>query len=82
MNSLTVELEQALPQLDVRTKAFVERVIREAIDLARANDPHSASDQMDANGYPLGYLQSTFGSFGNEPLERGTQGTFEPREEW
>ena len=82
MSSLTLELEQALPHLDARTKTFVERVIREAIDLAKANDDHSAPQQLDANGYPPGYFESTFGSFAGEPLERASQGSYASREDW
>lgn len=78
MSTLTTELEQALPHLDARTKAFVERVIREAIELAKPNE----SLPLDANGYPVGYFDATFGSFANEPLERAEQGNQKPREEW
>jgi hypothetical protein len=78
MSAITAELEQALPQLDARTKAFVERVIREAIELAKSNEGNT----LDANGYPPGYFESTFGSFAHEPLERAPQSTLECREDW
>ncbi len=82
MSALTTELEQALPHLDARTKEFVERVIREAIDLARSTETQSPSIPLDANGYPVGYFDSTFGSFASEPLERAEQGSLESREDW
>lgn len=87
MSALTSELEQALPHLDARTKAFVERVIREAIQLARGKESTTAQDTwagvpLDSNGYPVGYREATFGSFANEPLVRAAQGDLESREEW
>ncbi len=36
--------------------------------------------ETDAMGYPIGYFEETFGSFADEPLERGDQGSFEERE--
>ena len=34
----------------------------------------------DANGWPIGYFESTYGSLAHNPIERGEQGYFEERE--
>lgn len=81
MSTLTAELEQILPRLDVHTKDLVEGVLRNVIDLARTHR-EKFDVGLDANGYPLGYVESTFGSFANEPLGRAAQGTLPNREDW
>jgi hypothetical protein len=34
----------------------------------------------DANGWPMGYFEETYGILADHPIERGDQGTFEERE--
>jgi hypothetical protein len=85
MSTLTLELERILPRLDLHTKSLVEGVLRNVIDLAKsAEDAGSpwAGVSKDANGYPQGYFEATFGSFGSDPLDRAEQGTLPNREEW
>jgi len=35
----------------------------------------------DANGWPLGYFDSTYGSLADKPIERGDQGQIELRDQ-
>jgi hypothetical protein len=38
-------------------------------------------EPVDGLGYPLDFFEETFGSFANEPLARGEQGSYEVRDE-
>ncbi len=38
------------------------------------------SEPVDANGWPLGYFEETYGSLADHPIERPDQGTLETRD--
>jgi hypothetical protein len=38
------------------------------------------SIETDANGYPIGFFEETYGSLADDPIERPPQGEFEIRE--
>lgn len=44
-------------------------------------EQNGKTDAVDANGWPLGFFEQTFGSIPDFP-ERETQDDFEVREEW
>ncbi len=37
-------------------------------------------NEVDAMGYPVGYFEETYGSFADEPIERGEQGSLNTRD--
>jgi hypothetical protein len=39
------------------------------------------SQSTDANGWPIGYFDSTYGSLADNPIERGDQGQTELRDQ-
>ena len=63
-----MELEEALSQLDARSAVALERLVRDAVTLARSARPVSTSG-CDAKGWPTGYFETTAGSFAQEPLD-------------
>lgn len=79
MSTLSRELEEILPELDSDAKDHLERLIRDAIALARRKTTERETDEY---GYPIGHFDRTFGSFAEEPFERPTQGEPERRDEW
>ena len=75
MTAIARELDEKLKTLDASTAATVERLVRDALELASA--PRKA-----ASDWPPGFFEETSGAFANEPFERPSQGEFEKREEW
>lgn len=75
MTAIAVELDQKLQKLDPETAASVERLVRDALQLA---------EQRKANGsaWPAGFWEKIREDWGPEPFERPPQGKFEKREEW
>lgn len=39
------------------------------------------TEELDAMGYPIGYFDETYGSFADDPLERGEQPPMDIRDE-
>jgi hypothetical protein len=66
MNTVTAELAQILSELDDRSARHLERLVREAMELAR---PSQANGAVDAQSWPLGYFEQTAGSFAAEPFD-------------
>jgi len=56
MSPLTNELQQTLTELDAPSALALERLVRDAMVLARPARP-SNSLALDPNGWPLGYFQ-------------------------
>lgn len=50
----------------------------EALLVLKSTQP----EEVDAMGYPIGYFERTYGSFADDPLERGEQLPISPRENW
>jgi hypothetical protein len=68
MSPLSIELDTILKRVDRETATQLEQAVRDAIAIAQQGSRStSAVDEM---GYPLGYFESTAGSFEGEPLER------------
>lgn len=76
MTTIAAELDQKLQQLDPITAASVERLVRDALQLAEQR-PSSAPRESHRE-----FIQRIRGSFGDEPFERPAQGEFEKREDW
>lgn len=69
MSVIALELEETLATLDSHSAATLERLVRDAIDLASSRESPTAKRATDANGWPIGYFEDTAGSFTAEPLE-------------
>lgn len=68
MNTLTTELAQILSKLDDRSARALERLVRDAMELAtpvQANGTAVVATQ----GWPVGYFEQTAGSFAAEPFD-------------
>ncbi|MEP7337982.1 MAG: hypothetical protein ABI977_09590 [Acidobacteriota bacterium] len=68
MNTLTIELAQILSELDDRSAQALERLVRDAMQLARPAEPDGAA-AANARGWPVGYFEQTAGSFAGEPFD-------------
>jgi hypothetical protein len=76
MTAIAVELDQKLQKLDPGTAASVERLVRDALQLAEQSRPAAPKESHRE------FIQRMAGSFGDEPFERPPQGEFEKREDW
>lgn len=77
MTQIALELDNRLRRLDPGTAEHVASLVREVLALTGPLEL-----PKDAMGYPLGYFESTAGSFANEPLERPAPLPPEEREDW
>lgn len=67
MNTLSIELAQILSELDDRSARALERLVRDAMELARPAPANGAA--VDTQGWPVGYFEHTAGSFAAEPFD-------------
>lgn len=75
MTTIAAELDHRLQQLDPVTAASVERLVRDALQLAETRKTAGAT-------LPDNFWQQIRSDWGTEPFERPPQGEFEKREEW
>jgi len=75
MTTIAAELDQRLQQLDPVTAASVERLVRDALQLAETRKAADAT-------LPDNFWQQIRSDWGAEPFERPPQGEFEKREDW
>lgn len=75
MNDIVRDLDAKLQTLDVATAAVLERVVRDAIELAGCKQPPLTV-------WPVGFFERLREEWGDEPFERPPQGKFEIREDW
>jgi len=68
MSTLTKELEQTLNALDGHSAVALERLVRDAIALARPAKVQG-TPPLDAKGWPTGYFEKTAGCFAGEPFD-------------
>jgi len=47
----------------------LERLVRDAVALARQSSGASSTSAVDAKGWPMGYFERTAGSFANERFD-------------
>ncbi|HEY2413269.1 MAG TPA: hypothetical protein VGI40_13550 [Pirellulaceae bacterium] len=80
MSSLANDLDKVLGQVDRQTAVLLEQTVRDALALAQRTG--TVADASDTMGYPLGYFESTAGSFANEPLDAPHDFEPQPRESW
>jgi hypothetical protein len=75
VTAIAIELDQKLQNLDPETAASVERLVRDALQLAEKKNANAAS-------WPAGFWQRIRTDWGNAPFDRPPQGDFEKREDW
>jgi hypothetical protein len=80
MSSLALELDYMLRRVDFETARRLERAVRDALEEAEKRSLKCAPH--DALGYPIGYFESTAGSFAGEPLDVAPELPMQPRESW
>ena len=76
MNAIAFELDRKLQSLDPATAASLERIVRDALELADQKQQGAPAESHRE------FIQRVRGSFGDEPFERPPQGEFEKREDW
>jgi hypothetical protein len=74
VTAIAVELDRKLQSLDPETAAYVERLVREALQQADTK-------ATEAN-WPPDFWDKIRADWGDEPFERPPQGEFEKREDW
>lgn len=67
MNTLTAQLAQILSELDDRSARALERLVRDAMELARRAQVNDAA--VIKQGWPAGYFEQTAGSFAAEEFD-------------
>jgi len=77
MSALTNELERTLSELDGHSALALERLVRDAIDLARPAKP-SGSTALDAKGWPVGYFEKYAGCLAGDDWQPSTDPPPEP----
>lgn len=66
MSTISVELDQALLELDTESAAKLEGIVRDVLALSRSG---KQSADEEANSWPPGYFEKTAGCFAGEPLD-------------
>jgi hypothetical protein len=67
MSTLTLDLQAALKELDPDSASKLERLVRDAIALAKPSKLES--DGVDANGWPVGHFEKYAGCLAGEDWE-------------
>jgi hypothetical protein len=80
MHALAYDLERTLDRLDSQTAVLLEKAVRDALALAERRS--TLAPVTDSLGYPLGYFETTAGSFADEPLEAPGELPLETHESW
>ena len=75
MSTIAQELAAKLQTVDDATASAVERVGRDAIDLA-------SREKAPLADWPVGFFDRIRDDWGDEPFERQQQGELEVREDW
>ncbi len=78
MTAIAVELDQKLRELDPKTAASVEQLVRDALQLAE----HKARSDAAASVSHRAHIERFAGIWAGDDFERPPQGEYEKREEW
>ena len=80
MSTLAVGLQTTLKQLDPDSASKLERLVRDAIDLAQPSKTKLGA--VDANGWPVGYWEKFAGCLAGEDWDLPDDPPPEPTPEW
>ncbi len=80
MTAIAVELDQKLQQLDPMTAASVERLVRDALQLAEQKAAPAGDTEAIASH--RAHIAKFAGIWAGDDFERPPQGESEKREEW
>lgn len=80
MSTVTLDLQTTLKNLDAQAASKLERLVRDAIDLAQP--AKGKPDEVDAKGWPLGYFEKFAGCMAGEEWDIPEDSPPEPSPEW
>lgn len=69
MSAIAHELDETLATLDAQSAAALERLVRDALDLAVGWKPGKTTASRNANGWPEGHFELYAGSLAGEDWE-------------
>ena len=81
MSTLALDLQSTLTALDADSATRLERLVRDAIALVRPS-PKPEPAGVDANGWPVGYFDRTFGCLADQEFEAPDDPPAELLKEW
>ena len=80
MSALTNDLEQTLSELDGHSASALERLVRDAIALARPTKTNVVT-ALDAKGWPVGYFEQYAGCLAGDDWQPPADPPAEPTPE-
>ncbi len=80
MSKVTLDLQASLKQLDADSATKLERLVRDAIELAQPSKAKPVD--VDAKGWPVGYWEKFAGCMAGEDWDIPHDPTPEPTPEW
>lgn len=82
MSAITLDLQATLKELDPDSASKLERLVRDAMALARPATRPPTTGAVDKNGWPIGFFEETAGCFASEPFDFPTDLPLEPIATW
>ena len=80
MSTLAVDLQTTLKKLDPDSASKLERLVRDAMELAQISK--ISSKAVDANGWPIGHFEKFAGCLAGEDWDPPADLPLEPTPEW
>jgi hypothetical protein len=80
MSTLALDLQAALNRLDRESATKLERLVRDAIELAQ--QAGAKNGEVDARGWPVGYWEQFADCLGDERWDQPVDSPPEPTPEW
>jgi len=82
MSGITLELEQALHQLDPKSATLLEQLVRDALALVRQSGDQAGHGPLDALGWPVGHFEKYAGSLAGDDWQPPADPPPEPTPTW
>ncbi len=80
MSTVAVDLQTTLKKLDSDSASKLERLVRDAMELAQSVKAKSGA--VDAKGWPVGYWEKFAGCLADEPWDLPDDPPPEPTPKW
>ena len=80
MSTVTLDLQATLKELDAESASKLERLVRDAIDLARPSKANTT--EVDANCWPVGHFEKFAGCMAGEEWNPPHDPPPEPIPQW